>query len=330
MIQVSANKAFYILFAISVLLFFLLLSLLTKALPLTLSHVLYSCKEAIAGIAFPLPHSFPSGFVFTLFFIVSGGFLLLTYQVYKTKVFIKKVLKNEQSFSSNKVPMPKKVKDITSELGITSKVDIVKDNAYSSFCYGLVSPRICLGLKLVKSLTKGELKAVLIHENYHLKNRDPLKVLLSQVAVSMFFFVPILKDFHKYFILSKELAADQLVIKAKLIQDLKKALAKSLGSLTPNLSGIATFANESNLEQRINALTVPNFKTVIHISLLKAFISTLVLIPAFAILNLPVYAMEDKDGSHSYFIMSAGKMAGASCFKDTSKEFPPLNYSPKY
>lgn len=320
MIQVSANKAFYILFAVSGLLFLLLLSLLTKIVPLTLSHALYNCKEAIAGISFSLPHSFPPVFVFMLLAIVLAGFLLLTYQVYKTKVFVSRILKNE-------VPIPKKARDIISELDITRQVDIVKDNTYSCFCYGLISPRICLSLKLVNSLTKGELKAVLIHENYHLKNRDPLKVLLSQVAVSMFFFVPVLKDFHKYFILSKELAADQLVIKAKLMQDLKTALAKSLGSLTPSLSGIATFANESNLEQRINALTIPNFKTGINISLLKIIISVLVFTSAFATLSLPVYAMGDKEGGHSYFIMSAGEMAGASCFSENTSK---LNYSPKY
>lgn len=329
---IGANKAFYLSFAVSALLLFLVFSLLTKVVPLTVSHILYSCKEAMAGISISLPHSFPSVFVLMLFFVVLIGLSLLTFQIYKTRLFIGRILKN-------KVTTPKRIKDIASEFGISKQVDIVSGNTHSSFCYGLILPRICLSLNLVNSLTNGELKAVLIHESYHLKNRDPLKVLLSQVAVSMFFFVPVLRDFHRYFILSKELAADQLVIRTKLMKDLKTALTKSLGNLTPNLSGIATFASENNLEQRVSVLTAPHFKTSINISLVKMLISALVLISAFGVLNLPVHAMENADGTHSYFIMSPGDTHMVSCIKENvTTEYPfssegsysPMNYSPNH
>ncbi len=328
----GANRAFYLLFAVSMLLLILVFSLLTKVVPLTLDHVLYSCREAMSGLTISLPHSFPSVFVLMLFFIVLVGLSLLTYQVYKTKIFLRRILKT-------RIATPRIVNNIASELGISKQVDVVKNNTYSSFCYGLIFPRICLSLNLVNSLTDGELKAVLTHESYHLKNRDPLKILLSQVAISMFFFVPVLRDFHKYFILTKELAADQLAVRTKSTKDLKTALTKCLTSLTPTMSGIATFVSEGNLEQRVHALAVPNFKVGIELSLIKILLSLLILISAFGILNLPVHAMENGDGTHSYFIMSPTDNHMVSCIKESvTTEFPfssegtysPLNYSPKH
>ncbi len=313
---IGANKAFYILFVIFVLLLFLLLSLLTKIAPLTVSHILYNCKEAVAGLSISFPHSFPPLFALVLSFVFTIGLLLLTYQIYKTKIFVNKILKN-------KVNTPVKVVLLASELGITNNVIVVKGNNFSSFCYGLITPKICLSLKLVNSLTKGELKAVLIHESYHLQNKDPLKVLLGHVAVSMFFFIPILKDFHKSYTLSKELAADQLVIHNRLLGDLKSALIKTLHNLTPTFSGVASFASEEDMEQRIKALTNSHFKADITISMRKMAISIVVIIGAFIMLNLPVHAMENEDGTHSYFIARSFDEHLDSCVEESvSNDFP--------
>ncbi len=326
---INANKAFYILFAVFSLLLFLVFSLLNKAVSLTVGHALYNCKEAIKGLFFSVPHSFPSLFVLMLLLVILIGLILLNFHVIRTKVFIGRILKN-------KVVTPRKVKDIASQLGIVNRVDVVKRSTFSSFCYRLLTPRICLSLKLVNSLNSGELKAVLVHESYHLKNRDPLKILLSQVVVSMFFFIPILRDFHKYYSLSKELAADQLVIRNRSLRDLKSALTKTLDSLASNLNGIASFVNEVGVEQRIKALTNLHFKADIRISVLKMVISIVVITGAFGILNLPVHAMENGDGTHSYFIMSPRDVHMVSCIKESAttelpfssqSSFSPINYS---
>lgn len=330
--KMGANPAFNILFGVTFLLSFLFLSLIFKIAPLTVSHVLYKCSEAMSGISISLPHSFPSIFILALLLIVLVDLFLLALQIYKTRVFIARILKR-------KAPVPKGVKNVALELGLCKQVDIVSENEYFSFCYGLIFPRICLSLKLVNSLTLGELKAVLIHESYHLKNRDPLKILLSQVTVSMFFFTPALRDFHNHFKLSKELAADQLVVQTELVKELRTALAKSIGNITPTLNTFATFASDSNLEQRVNALTLSNFSNDINISIFRMVISILILGAAFGVLSLPVHAMENGDGTHSYFIMSPADTQMVSCIKESvSTEFPfstegaysSINYSPMH
>lgn len=327
----GTNRAFYILLAVSLLLLFLVIRLFTKITPLASGHILYDCKEALEGLAITLPHSFPSLFILVLSGVVLIGILLLGYQYYKTRAFLNSILRG-------KTTTPKKIKDLISELGIKGKVIIVKDSAHSSFCYGLIFPKICLSLKLVNTLTRGELKAVLIHESYHLKNSDPLKILLSRVAVSTFFFVPILKDFYNYYSLSKELSADKLVVKSKSLTDLKSALSKALNNLIPNVNGVAAFAGADSLEQRVTALAAPHYKPGVKISFIKMAISIIVLSVAFGTLGLPIHAMENPDGTHSYYIMSQEDMQIASCLSEnTTAEFPfsseesfsPLNYSPK-
>lgn len=328
-LNLSVNKAFYILLTAFTGAFLLLLSLLSKIAPLTLSHTVYFCKESLNGLGFSLPHSFPSLFALLLLLILSIGLLSLFFQIIRTQLFIKKVL-------NHKVVFPKKLDKLIKQLTIEAKIDVVNSNKYLSFCYGLIKPRICLSSKLVKCLTEAELKALLLHETSHLKNKDPFKILLSQIAISMFFFIPSLKDIHNYYILSKEVSADQMVAKMEGVKNLKSALIKIVNNLTPTVSGVAAFARADDIEQRFSILVNPAIRVKVKISPINILLSGIVFVIAIIFLNLPVHAMEGEDGSHAYFIMSADNPQMVSCVsEDTTIELPfssqklfsPLNYS---
>ncbi len=309
MIHVSANKSFYLLITVSLLIFLLIVSLLSKITPLTISHALYRCSEAIQGISISLPHAFPQLFVLLLFLIIGIGLLLLALQIYKTRMFVNKIIKN-------RIGTPNAVEKIASGIGISGKIIVVKGNNMSSFCFGLINPEIVLSKKLIDALTNTEIKAVLLHESYHLKNRDPLKILLSQVTISIFFFVPILKDFHKYYSLSKEISADRMVIQHQALAELKSALLKTISNGAPKISGVASFAGEGMLEERIRALTNNKSRVGLELSVLNVTVSLFVLVFAFSILHLPVHAMENDDGSHSYFIISSLEAHLLTCDKE--------------
>src|SRR5581483_5490732 len=206
--KLKANESFYIIFAIFALGLFMLLSLMTKFAPLTLSHTIYYCQKAFSSILITLPHSLPPLLALVLISIVVIGLISLIIKMSKTYLFIKEV-------TAFKIKPSSRVVRIARELDVINKIDVVESALFSSFCFGFINPRICISSTLIKNLNDNELKAVLIHESYHLKNKDPLKILLSQIAASMFFFVPTLKDIHSYYILSKEIAADQLVTHSK-------------------------------------------------------------------------------------------------------------------
>lgn len=308
--KIGANKAFYVLFAIFAIGLYMLFSLVTKIAPLTVSHTVYYCQKAINNILLTLPHALPPLLTFILLSIFIIGFTSLALKLLRTALFIRKIM-------GTRVITPKKIGNITKELKITTKVDVVESDLYSPFCYGLLKPRICISLKLVNSLSTGEIKTVLLHESYHLNNKDPLKILLSEIAASMFFFVPILKDIRNYYILSKEIAADQLAVKLAGVENLRLVLIKILSSPTPVFSGVASFGSYKDLEQRVCVLA-SNHKIRVKVSLLRLSISLTFFIFAIAALNLPVYAIEDSHETHAYFICPYGG----------ERVFTPATYSP--
>lgn len=319
----SANKSFYLLFGMFVLSMFILLSLLKKIGPLTISHTVYYCQQVMSNFMITLPHSFPSLLALLLLLIASTGFFLFLFQIIKTQLFVHKLLQK-------KIRIPKYVKELALELGITKKISIVSDKKYVSFCYGLLKPKICLSNTIVKSLTKSELKAVLIHESYHLKNRDPLKILLSQIASSMFFFVPTIKDFQHHYILTKEINADQLAVNTYGVKHLKFALVKLLSTPVSSISGVASFANSNDLEQRIKTLTGLSNKNLLRLSQVRLILSFLVLASALFLLNLPVYAVENGVDDHTLFMCPFGGECVVSCETQgiSNDFFGETNFSP--
>lgn len=304
--KISANRSFYLLFAMFVLSLFILLSLLKKIGPLTISHTVYYCQKVMTDFMITLPHSFPPLFVLLLSLVALTGFFLFLFQVFKTQLFIQRLLKK-------RTRTPKIVKDLALELGIIKKITVVNDKKQISFCYGLLKPKICLSNNIVNSLNRSELKAVLIHESYHLKSRDPLKILLSQIASSMFFFVPTIKDFQKHYILTKEINADQLVINTNGVKHLKFALVKLLSNPVISISGVASFASSADLEQRIKILAGLSSKNKLNLSQIRLILSFIVLGAALFLLNLPVYAVEDGMDDHTLFMCPFGGECVVSC-----------------
>ena len=81
-----------------------------------------------------------------------------------------------------------------------------------AFCLGFWRPRIWLTAGLVNLLTDEELMAVLAHEAYHCRQRDPLRLLIGRALKSAFFFLPLVHDLAKAIEFQQEIAADQSAI----------------------------------------------------------------------------------------------------------------------
>lgn len=78
---------------------------------------------------------------------------------------------------------------------------------------GFLSPKIILTTGLISLLTSDELKAVIYHEEYHKKNRDPLKVFLLSLSSSILWYIPIQNWFLKTYRVIQEVLADKFAIK---------------------------------------------------------------------------------------------------------------------
>lgn len=89
------------------------------------------------------------------------------------------------------------------------RIDLVDDDRPYSLTYGLTAPRVVISRGLVERTGTEELEAVLAHERYHVRNLDPLKVLMARVLRSGLFFLPALWSLHERYLAGRELAADR-------------------------------------------------------------------------------------------------------------------------
>lgn len=313
----NANKAFLMQFLLSSIALVGLTTIFIKTVPMLLSHVVYICQKTFSNVIFSFSHSGPLFLIILVATILLIGILTLVVQIIKTRRYLKKNL-------SRKVLISSTLKLITHKLNLDGKINVVKDNNKFSFCYGLLQPKICLSTGLLKNLTENELKAILLHESYHLKNHDPLKILLGKTSAIMFFFIPIFGDIQNYYAFSKEIAADEVVIKNGNKHSLISVLSKLMVSPSPRLAGVAALANVNDLEKRILYLSGKQIRNTFKPSLTNILLSTFVLIFSLIIVNAPVYAVNMHDESmdnHTLVICPFGDSCAASCKAEKEVKF---------
>src|SRR5262249_38376072 len=94
-----------------------------------------------------------------------------------------------RSLVARRVRSPRRVATIARRLGLADRVDVVADARPFSFTYWFRRPRICLSTALVQRLSNDELRAVLMHERYHLRQRDPLRLVVSRYFAAAMYVV---------------------------------------------------------------------------------------------------------------------------------------------
>ena len=180
---------------------------------------------------------------------ISLGFATLFRQLVATAALIR-------SLVARKVPVPARVVAASAGLGLRERIDVVADDRPFSFCYWFIRPRICLSTALVRRLERDELRAVLLHERYHLQHRDPLRLVIARYFAAGLYVVPVVDELLSFYALQKEIAADQEAVRTDGVASLAAALYKllpdaddvSLGLLVPVSSLSVT---EARIEQLV-------------------------------------------------------------------------------
>lgn len=164
---------------------------------------------------------------------------------------------------AQRILTPDRVAGLATELGLAGRVDVVADRRPFSFCYWFLRPRICLSTGLVGRLDAEELRAVLLHERYHLRHRDPLRLVIARYFAAGLYVVPVVNELVEYYTVQKEIAADQDAVRsAGGVRALAAALYKvlpdaddvSLGLLVPVGSLSVT---EARIDQLVDGRAVP-------------------------------------------------------------------------
>jgi beta-lactamase regulating signal transducer with metallopeptidase domain len=164
---------------------------------------------------------------------------------------------------SRRVTVSRRLRGIAAALALAGRIDVVRDPRPFSFCYWFRRPRICLSTGLIRRLDDAELRAVLLHERYHLRQRDPLRLVIARYFAAGLYVVPVVEELVEYYTIQKEVAADQAAVRAMGgVRELASALFKvlpdaddvDLGLLVPVGSLSVT---EARIEQLVDGRAVP-------------------------------------------------------------------------
>ena len=149
---------------------------------------------------------------------------------------------------------PTHLAKLVAALGLSQHVVALATDVPLAFCFGLFRPRIGITTGLVESLTQHELKAVLLHEEYHRRHHDPLRGLLAEVLAGSLFFLPVAADLRDLFLTSLELEADRHAVRFAGRPSLAGALQKLLTHPRALHLSVPGIAGLSATERRIAEL----------------------------------------------------------------------------
>jgi Zn-dependent protease with chaperone function len=133
------------------------------------------------------------------------------------------------------------------QTGLAGRVVLVDAADSFSFVYGVLTPRVAVSSGFLEGATSAELRAVLEHERYHVRNLDPLKVVLVRALSVTLFFLPALDSLRARYVSGRELAADRRAVAVCGRRPLAGALLKVVRGPEWNELGVAAAIGGSEL-----------------------------------------------------------------------------------
>ena len=154
--------------------------------------------------------------------------------------------------SARAVAAPEVLPSVASCAGLQGRVTLVDAPESFSFVYGVLTPRVAVSRGLVEAASADELSAVIEHERYHVRNLDPLKIVLVRSLSTALFFLPALEALRTRYIADCELAADRQAAARCGDRSLAGALLKAIrGPSLNELSVAASIGGPDLLDARV-------------------------------------------------------------------------------
>ena len=189
---------------------------------------------------------------------------------------------------------PPEVADAATRADVAGRIDVVDSAEPFSFAYGFLSPRIAVSRALVASLTPREHEAVLAHERYHVRTRDPAKVVIARAFARAAFYLPALRHLRRRYVAGRELAADRRAARACGEPALAGALYKVVqGPAWPELSQAAAIGGPELLDARVEQLETGREPAVPSVSPAAKIATGFALVAFAALLAFSFASLDD-------------------------------------
>ena len=222
---------------------------LQKYYLLLLHQTIFYCQEMAKTLSLSLPSN--TGVV--LFSFISAVLLIAVIKFIRTTAKIFNLRKNLIKNTTENTRLTQLLK----KLRLESQVVVVNSQKPYAFCFGVRKPKIYVSTTLIEILLVQELEVVLLHEKYHLENRDTTTLMMATIFESLLPFFPLISDFIHQYRIERELAADKAACEAaEGSKHLSTVLAKLLRfDMERAHVVVPAIADASTLETRIKRLT---------------------------------------------------------------------------
>jgi len=205
-LQRWADRSFHALLAAAALITAGLIAVIVNLWPLYAHEIIRFCHRSWSTLVAHLPAAGAFALPVGLAVLAGLGVRACLQQLLASRRFIRAI-------RSRRAPIPPSLQQLSHELGIADRLDVIRDERAYAFCYGLWRPRVCLSTQLLTLLNPEELRALLVHERHHLHRRDPLRKLLTRTLARALGIFPIMDDLARHCQLAQEIAADDAAIR---------------------------------------------------------------------------------------------------------------------
>jgi beta-lactamase regulating signal transducer with metallopeptidase domain len=257
----------------------LLCTLVLLNMGLYITHVLYSLQYTLGILNYLI--SFTAGYSQIHHLLHAGFYILIIYSFFRVCVRIVKqytlTLKWNRYFNENENSLLTKFINEKYRHN-KSEICVIEHPGFVALTIGIFKPRIVLSSIVLTQFDDQEIEAILLHELYHLKNYDPLKVFLITIILDAISYFPIMKVLVHNYKICKELMADQFAISImNTSYGLSKALLKinRIKKTTPISIGVG-FAN-STINLRIKQILEPENSVKIPFDYFKPLVQSCVI-----------------------------------------------------
>ena len=268
-----------------------------KFLQAILTQSVTYCQGVLETLSIPIPHN--TGEIFLIFLVLL--FILASVRLLSIAMKMHFLQKN----LSAHILKHSKLEKLLKELDMSQNTVLIQSDKPFGFCFGIRQPKVYVSTEAVRMLNTQELKALLLHERSHLRNKDTIVMFLGIIAEFLFPFFPLFSDLLRNFRIEKEIKADREAVQtlgstAPLVSVLKKLLSFD----TPNRFVFASsIADDDTLEPRIRALGTKKY-TFKRFQVRNVILSGVCLTIFTLILALPVEAVEVHHEEHDIMLLS--------------------------
>ncbi|EMI10859.1 beta-lactamase regulating signal transducer with metallopeptidase domain [Anoxybacillus tepidamans] len=94
-----------------------------------------------------------------------------------------------------------------------NQILVIENHQFVALTTGFIKPKIVISTFVMDHFSEEELRAILLHEQFHSIHRDPFRLMFIKIVSEGLSYIPMLKSLVQYYNIWRELLADQYAFK---------------------------------------------------------------------------------------------------------------------